>query len=620
MADNSRTLSIILQLKDQLSTQMKGVESALSGVASSSTDLNTKLLTVQSSLYVVRAQAQQAFQTIKGEIENSITTYANYERSLDTIVGLVGINRDQVNAWSGDMKALASQVGITQTDLANAMYYITSDGLRGADALNTLKISAEASASGMGDVQGIAESLTSTLNAYAGSGLTAAQAGDILAGAIKEGKLQADTLTPVLGEIIPTASALGDSFADVTGTLAVLSKTGTNAEEGATQINAVFSALLQTTPQVSDALKTVGLTTADLRDELQKKGLVAVMQTLNTAFNGNVEAMRQVFPNVRAFRGVMNALAQDGGAVQSVLDGVKNSTGDLNTAFSATDDTKRKIDQLNVSLNNIQQDIGRDLVPALLPLAKAVEGAAAAFDKFAQAHPKVVTAVLLIAASLTALIAIFASISLAVIGIITLFSAPFVATIGIVIAILAALGASVWAVAGIFDDLLNHGGEVAAGLREYWSEFVTWFEGLWRGVETFFGEAWDGIKAYASEAIDAIVAKFKPMIDLINEVKSGISSVAGAVGSAAGAVGNAVGGAVHAVIPAFASGGIVTKPTIGLIGEAGPEAIIPLNQRGAFGNHVSITITGNTFMADRDGAQKIGDMIVRQLKTQLKLA
>jgi hypothetical protein len=47
------------------------------------------------------------------------------------------------------------------------------------------------------------------------------------------------------------------------------------------------------------------------------------------------------------------------------------------------------------------------------------------------------------------------------------------------------------------------------------------------------------------------------------------------------------------VIP-FADGGIVTKPTLGLVGEAGPEAIIPLSQlgRGAGGTTVNVTIQG----------------------------
>jgi len=44
----------------------------------------------------------------------------------------------------------------------------------------------------------------------------------------------------------------------------------------------------------------------------------------------------------------------------------------------------------------------------------------------------------------------------------------------------------------------------------------------------------------------------------------------------------------------FAEGGIVTKPTVGLVGEAGPEAVIPLDRIGGFGKtEVTIQQTNN---------------------------
>jgi hypothetical protein len=39
----------------------------------------------------------------------------------------------------------------------------------------------------------------------------------------------------------------------------------------------------------------------------------------------------------------------------------------------------------------------------------------------------------------------------------------------------------------------------------------------------------------------------------------------------------------------FADGGIVTGPTLGIVGEAGPEAVIPLDQMGRMGG-MNITI------------------------------
>ena len=58
-------------------------------------------------------------------------------------------------------------------------------------------------------------------------------------------------------------------------------------------------------------------------------------------------------------------------------------------------------------------------------------------------------------------------------------------------------------------------------------------------------------------------------------------------------------------VPAFAKGGIVTKPTLGLIGEAGPEAIMPLSSLGSVmskANMDSVGGGGNVYHIDARGA------------------
>jgi hypothetical protein len=48
-------------------------------------------------------------------------------------------------------------------------------------------------------------------------------------------------------------------------------------------------------------------------------------------------------------------------------------------------------------------------------------------------------------------------------------------------------------------------------------------------------------------------------------------------------------------IPMLAAGGIVTGPTLAMIGEAGPEAVIPLDrmsQMGGGGTTVNINVNG----------------------------
>jgi len=52
-------------------------------------------------------------------------------------------------------------------------------------------------------------------------------------------------------------------------------------------------------------------------------------------------------------------------------------------------------------------------------------------------------------------------------------------------------------------------------------------------------------------------------------------------------------GAARRGIPLFADGGIVTKPTLGMLGEAGSEAVIPLDRIGSMGTKVVVNVQGS---------------------------
>jgi hypothetical protein len=55
-------------------------------------------------------------------------------------------------------------------------------------------------------------------------------------------------------------------------------------------------------------------------------------------------------------------------------------------------------------------------------------------------------------------------------------------------------------------------------------------------------------------------------------------------------------------IPMLANGGIVTGPTLAMIGERGPEAVIPLNRAGAMGG---TTINVYSTLADASLPDKL---------------
>ena len=62
-------------------------------------------------------------------------------------------------------------------------------------------------------------------------------------------------------------------------------------------------------------------------------------------------------------------------------------------------------------------------------------------------------------------------------------------------------------------------------------------------------------------------------------------------------------------LPRMASGGVVSQPTIALIGERGSEAIIPLSQMGGMGNNITITVNAGLGANGTEIGQQIIDEI-----------
>lgn len=132
---------------------------------------------------------------------------------------------------------------------------------------------------------------------------------------------------------------------------------------------------------------------------------------------------------------------------------------------------------------------------------------------------------------------------------------------------------------------------------------------LWDGVKNGLTAAWESIKSTILSGINWVIDKINSAINAINSVAQ---KGASALGLSVPSIGT---------IPHLAQGGIVTKPTTALIGEAGDEAVIPLSKLKDMvggGPSINITITGNSFMGKENVAEEIGDIIIRQLQQNIK--
>lgn len=114
----------------------------------------------------------------------------------------------------------------------------------------------------------------------------------------------------------------------------------------------------------------------------------------------------------------------------------------------------------------------------------------------------------------------------------------------------------------------------------------------------------NGLKDLAATIFDGIGGAFKGVINAVisalekglNFAIKGLNTILDGIDKAAGPWVN-FGSIPEVNLPRLAEGGIVTGPTIAMIGEAGPEAVIPLDRAGGMGfggggNTININVNG----------------------------
>lgn len=123
------------------------------------------------------------------------------------------------------------------------------------------------------------------------------------------------------------------------------------------------------------------------------------------------------------------------------------------------------------------------------------------------------------------------------------------------------------------------------------------------------------------EAMDQV---FKSVLRTAIETFTRIAVEAAIARTAASGALGPIGGALlfgAVALPAlkgfkFAEGGVVRKPTVGLVGEAGPEAVIPLDHLGRLGGEVNVSVTQTNHIT----VTGMGDEQVRQLMRRISEA
>lgn len=307
----------------------------------------------------------------------SLKMASSFETAFTRIETLVGLSTEQVAAFRDQVLALSGETGRGPQELADALFVITSAGIRGQEAMEVLSASAKSAALGLGNTADIGRALTGVMQSYASSGLTAAKATDQLIAIVREGNLEASSLAGVLGRVVSIASVAGVSFGEVGANIATFTRLGVSAEEATTGLRGVLTAVIRPTEQQANALKAAGLSADYLRSTIRDKGLAQGLVDLTNRFKGNEEGLARIIPEIQALASVLGTAGVQSEQYVQIADSIINANGLLEAGFARTGDTVEfKFQQALANLKATGIEIGAELFPVLEDLIRHVRDAA----------------------------------------------------------------------------------------------------------------------------------------------------------------------------------------------------------------------------------------------------
>ena len=289
------------------------------------------------------------------------------------------------------------------------------------------------------------------------------------------------------------------------------------------------------------------------------KDLETVTMALGKAANGQTAALTKLDPSLK---GVIDS--------ESTLDDITNalsaSFGGAATVAAESFDGRMK--GMKIALDETKESIGAALLPVLQKLLEIL----APLAKWAQENTKLF---------------------LIITGVIGGFAAAIiVANIAIKAFAIATQVAS--AAQAVFNFVMsaNPIGLVIIAVAAFVAALFI--------LEKKFGIVSKGFELFSDGFYRFIINPIKQAINFIADLIRAIGKIPGVK-----AIGNFLGGMS---IPGFADGGIVTRPTLAMVGEKGPEAIVPLGRGGGVGG-VTVNVTGGL-----STSAEIGQAVVNAIR------
>ena len=569
------------------------------------------------------------------------------------------------------MKSAAASSTYGMNDAATATLNFARAGLSAQQAAAALSPAMALAAGEGGELDTVSAGLVATINGFHGSFEDAAKYADVFANACNNSALDVNSLSQAMSVAAPIFASAGYSVNDAALYMGVMANNGIEANKAANSLKTGLARLVSPAKDGAEMMEALGISVTNSDGTM--KDSVQIQKELHDAFaklseSEQIAAASAIFGKnqMAPWLALINTAP---GSVTELNEALAQNGTALEMQASMMSGFGGSLEQLKSGIDVAATSLGEALAPVIQKVAQGLQMLVNWFNSLSPQMQTVIATVGVIVAALGPLLVIIGAIATGIGTILpllgglgaafTLLTGP----VGVVIAIIAALIAI-----GVL--LYKNWDKIKAKAKAIWNQIKatiikvvtgikTTVTNIFNGIKTKIASIWDSIKTNISNVVTGIKTKVSNVFSSVkdnvsktwNKIKESITkpiekakeTVKAAIDKIKGFFSNAKLKLLHIDLPHFKltgsfslkkmtvphlsvswykKGGIFDNPSVIGVGEAGPEAVVPLDKlwdhldRASSAGGITINVYGTAGQSAKDIAEEVKRILIKETKAR----
>lgn len=510
----------------------------------------------------------------------AIKKFADVDKTMQLTNSTMGNTAKEANLLNKAMKSAAASSTYGMNDAATATLNFARAGLSAQQAADALAPAMALAAGEGGELDTVSSGLVATINGFHDGFDQASQYADVFANACNNSALDVNSLSEAMSVAAPVFASAGYNVQDAALYMGVMANNGIDANKAANSLKTGLSRLVSPAKDGAAMMEKLGISVTNSDGSL--KDSVQIQAELSAAF-GKLSESEQIAAASAIFG--KNQMAP----WLALINTAPGEVAKLNTALGESGTAMEmqasmmsgfggSLEQLKSGLDVLATSFGEALAPTIQKVVGWLQTLIDWFNGLSPQAQTTIATIAMIVAALGPVLVILGTLASAIGSIMTLVAGagPVIAAltgpVGIAIAIIAGL-----IVLGV--KLYKNWDTVKAKAAAFKAALISQFNALKASITATFNAIKNAIIRPIQSAIDkvkAIINKLKGIFPIkVGKIFSGIQlphfKLTGSFSLKKMTV-------PHLSVSWYKQGGIFDSPTIAGLGEAGPEAVVPLDK------------------------------------------